>query len=242
MIKSICVDATYDGSSQPPDCRLGMKSHVRGARAKVIKFFVLTFLRRFETGLCGQVRLITIRPACAEMSRARASRCLIGSCLKWQKRGEVGRCSLTGTELRLQSNGVRVLNAREARRAVHFGADHVEGTGESCRLRRSKVSFFTPDALKRIKRVGDLFESVLTLEQKLPSAFTQALAAGPPQKLSSWPRNRGNPRDKSLREYAAKRDHTKTPEPAALPVGKGRKTQRPAPIRHPETSGQSPTL
>jgi bifunctional non-homologous end joining protein LigD len=87
-----------------------------------------------------------------------------------------------------------------------------------------KSLFFTPDAaLKRIKRVGDLFESVLTLEQKLPSAFTQALAAGPPQKLSSWPRNRSKPRDKSLREYAAKRDHTKTPEPAALPTAKDAK-------------------
>ena len=42
MIKSICIDATYDGSSQPPDCRLGMKSHVRGARAKVIKFLSST--------------------------------------------------------------------------------------------------------------------------------------------------------------------------------------------------------
>jgi bifunctional non-homologous end joining protein LigD len=87
-----------------------------------------------------------------------------------------------------------------------------------------KALFFTPDAaLKRIKRVGDLFESVLKLEQMLPSAFTQALAAGPPQKLSSWPRNRSNPRDKSLREYAAKRDHTRTPEPAALPAGKDAK-------------------
>jgi DNA primase len=40
------------------------------------------------------------------------------------------------SELRLQNNGMRVLNAREAPRAVHFDADHLEGAGESCRPRR----------------------------------------------------------------------------------------------------------
>ncbi len=82
-----------------------------------------------------------------------------------------------------------------------------------------KGLFFSPAAaVKRIKRLGDLFAPVLTLKQKLPSSFTKALAAGPPPKLSSWPRNRnksGQDHDKSLREYAAKRDHTRTPEPAA---------------------------
>jgi hypothetical protein len=47
------------------------------------------------------------------------------------------------------------------------------------------------------------FESVLTIEQMRPSAFMEALAAGPPQKLSSWHRNRSKSRDKSLREYEA---------------------------------------
>jgi bifunctional non-homologous end joining protein LigD len=82
--------------------------------------------------------------------------------------------------------------------------------------------FFTAaEAVRRIKRVGDLFAPVLTLKQKLPATFTKALAAGPPPKLSSWPRNRnksGHDHDKSLREYAAKRDHSKTPEPAARPA------------------------
>jgi bifunctional non-homologous end joining protein LigD len=88
-----------------------------------------------------------------------------------------------------------------------------------------KMLFFTPAAaVKRLKRVGDLFAPVLTLRQKLPTVFTKALAAGPPPKLSSWPRNRsksGQDHDKSLREYAAKRDHTRTPEPAARSASKG---------------------
>ncbi|MEA3210603.1 MAG: bifunctional non-ous end joining protein LigD [Chthoniobacter sp.] len=84
-----------------------------------------------------------------------------------------------------------------------------------------KPLFFTPAAaVKRIKRLGDLFAPVLTLRQQLPSVFTQALAAGPPPKLASWPRKRSTVRDKSLNEYAAKRDHTRTPEPAASPTGK----------------------
>jgi bifunctional non-homologous end joining protein LigD len=71
-------------------------------------------------------------------------------------------------------------------------------------------------------QIGDLFEPVLNIQQKLPSGFTEALAAGPPQTLSSWPRNRGKVRDKSLREYAAKRDHSKTREPAALPANEAK--------------------
>ena len=88
-----------------------------------------------------------------------------------------------------------------------------------------KALFFTAAAaVKRIKRLGDLFAPVLKLKQKLPATFTRALAAGPTPKLSSWPRNRsrsGQDHDKSLREYAAKRDHTRTPEPAARPVAAG---------------------
>ena len=102
-----------------------------------------------------------------------------------------------------------------------------EELAKAVKSRKAEALFFKPDAaVKRIKRLGDLFAPVLKLKQKLPATFTQALAAGPPPKLSSWPRNRnksGRDHDKSLREYAAKRDHTKTPEPAAQPVSKGAK-------------------
>jgi len=90
--------------------------------------------------------------------------------------------------------------------------------------------FFGPSAaVKRIAKVGDLFAPVLTLRQQLPAAFTDALAAGPPPKLSAWPRNRKETHDKSLREYAAKRDHTRTPEPAAsasMRRGEGKSVHR----------------
>src|SRR4029077_5283017 len=100
---------------------------------------------------------------------------------------------------------------------------------KAVKRKKPETLFFKPDAaVKRIKRLGDLFAPVLKLRQTLPAAFTKALAAGPPPKLSSWPRNRsksGQDHDKSLREYAPKRDHSKTPEPAARPVSKGAKAR-----------------
>lgn len=99
-----------------------------------------------------------------------------------------------------------------------------EELAKAVKSKKADALYFKPDAaVKRIKRLGDLFAPVLKLKQKLPAAFTKALAAGPPPKLSSWPRNRnksGQDHDKSPREYAAKRDHTQTPEPAARAVKK----------------------
>jgi bifunctional non-homologous end joining protein LigD len=84
-----------------------------------------------------------------------------------------------------------------------------------------KELFFTPAAaIKRIKRLGDLFEPVLSLKQEIPKAFTEAIAAGPKPRLLSWQRKRGRIEDKSIREYAAKRDLARTPEPAGSTAAK----------------------
>lgn len=81
---------------------------------------------------------------------------------------------------------------------------------------KSEGLFFTPTAsIDRIDKMGDLFEPVLTLRQELPEAFTTALDAAPPQKLARWPRGKSRVKDKSLREYESKRDHTQTAEPEA---------------------------
>jgi hypothetical protein len=53
MIKSIYIDATYDGITQPPDFPLGMKRSYTRCTCKGYQSFVLTFLRRFEAELCG---------------------------------------------------------------------------------------------------------------------------------------------------------------------------------------------
>ncbi len=86
-----------------------------------------------------------------------------------------------------------------------------------------KDLFFTPAAaVKRIKRLGDLFEPVLSLQQEIPKAFTEAMAAGPKPRLLSWQRKRGRTEDKSIREYAAKRDLARTPEPAGSTAAKNK--------------------
>jgi bifunctional non-homologous end joining protein LigD len=66
--------------------------------------------------------------------------------------------------------------------------------------------FFSPAAaIKRIERIGDLFEPVLTLQQTLPSTFTEAIGQVSKSKLTSRARIRPKARDKRLREEGDKR-------------------------------------
>jgi len=73
-------------------------------------------------------------------------------------------------------------------------------------LRNAKpddLNFDPDEALRRLKRTGDLFAPVLKLKQKLPPQF----AARVPMEKSRI--------RKSLQKYAAKRDFNRTSEPAA---------------------------
>jgi len=67
------------------------------------------------------------------------------------------------------------------------------------RLKKPQELSFSPEqALRRLKKTGDLFAPVLTLKQKLPKAFS---ALSPPT-------------EPALGKYGAKRDFSKTAEPA----------------------------
>jgi len=69
--------------------------------------------------------------------------------------------------------------------------------------------FFSPDAaVKRARKLGDLFEPVLTMKQRFPAAFGRAA-----QKTTVT----------ALNPYAAKRDFTKTAEPGAVLPQRGKK-------------------
>lgn len=91
--------------------------------------------------------------------------------------------------------------------------------------------FFSPaDALRRVKRFGDLFAPVLTQKQKLPKGFMAIGGAGEPATGDDSAGEAGSPAPRAtkakgkkaqggaaqaaLKRYAAKRDFTKTAEPA----------------------------
>ena len=86
-------------------------------------------------------------------------------------------------------------------------------TWEELKRHRRKLdalNFSPADALKRIRRHGDLFAPVLTLKQKLPDEF---LAAVPVARRRST--RTGDPAPSpALARYAAKRDFSCTAEPA----------------------------
>src|SRR5690242_8333388 len=71
--------------------------------------------------------------------------------------------------------------------------------------------FIEPDlALRRLKKIGDLFAQVLKLKQTLPEPFLEL--------MSKEPEAHRERRTKALDAYRRKRDFTKTPEPGpALP-------------------------
>jgi len=74
---------------------------------------------------------------------------------------------------------------------------------KAAKTRNRELLFFTPDeVLKRAKKKGDLFASVLEQKQQLPAAF-RALAGG-------------KPRRQTLDTYAARRDFSRTKEPAPV--------------------------
>jgi bifunctional non-homologous end joining protein LigD len=68
--------------------------------------------------------------------------------------------------------------------------------------------YFKPEiALKRIEKMGDLFEPVLQMKQTLPKKFQEALAGQPVAKRKRVPKTG------DLKEYKSKRDFSKTAEP-----------------------------
>src|SRR5215207_8681471 len=72
--------------------------------------------------------------------------------------------------------------------------------------------YFTPaEALRRLRKSGDLFAPVLTLSQQLPEAFARLAANGVEETTAASPRRKAAA---SLRRYAEKRDFTQTAEPA----------------------------
>jgi bifunctional non-homologous end joining protein LigD len=89
----------------------------------------------------------------------------------------------------------------------------------------NSISFTPDEALKRLAKTGDLFAPVLKLQQRLPAAFLELGAGG--RSVSSSSTRRGQTAS-PLAAYSAKRDFTRTAEPAgngaaSSPAEKGRR-------------------
>jgi bifunctional non-homologous end joining protein LigD len=75
---------------------------------------------------------------------------------------------------------------------------------------------FTPDeAVRRLKKLGDLFAPVLELKQELPDAFVQLDRKAPRSRSVAQQPSEGEGAAKSLARYSAKRDFSRTAEPSA---------------------------
>jgi bifunctional non-homologous end joining protein LigD len=76
-------------------------------------------------------------------------------------------------------------------------------------LESAEHLYFNPEtALERLERLGDLWAPVLKLKQKLPGDFAERVTTSPPPVARA---------SKGLEAYRAKRDFTRTAEPAPEP-------------------------
>ncbi len=113
--------------------------------------------------------------------------------------------------------GVYSLRAKSAQPFVSMPVDWKE-LEDAVEADDGGSLYFKPDAaIRRLENLGDLFKPVLSLRQKLPTAFA----------AKSTARNTATttgkaPAPASLGEYQRKRDFTKTTEPRPAPVRRSR--------------------
>ena len=94
------------------------------------------------------------------------------------------------------------------------------------KVRNWDALYFTPaEAVRRLKKVGDLFAPVLQVRQELPEAFSRL--DGNPRNAKIMTPSATKAAKGSLARYAQKRDFTRTAEPEAkIPAGaRGQKGQ-----------------
>lgn len=102
--------------------------------------------------------------------------------------------------------------------SMPFSWEEVE---RACKNEDRDMFYLPADAaLKRMEKLGDLFEPVLTLKQKLPAKFEQMLGKVKLPELSEQKSAKRESKsrmpgvgDRSLKAYEAKRDFSRTKEP-----------------------------
>ena len=87
---------------------------------------------------------------------------------------------------------------------------------------RAALDFTPAEAVRRLKKLGDLFAPVLKLQQRLPDAFAQLAVKRPSASRST---RTASSKAGALARYAEKRDFTQTAEPAASTPGRRKATE-----------------
>ena len=166
--------------------------------------------------------------AVAELVRATDAAKLVVS--EWRKAFAHGQgADRLEPELRLQNHGARFTRCARKSAAPFISLPITwEELTRAVKRKDAKALFFTPAAaVKRIKKIGDLFAPVLTLAAATPgriheSARSRTAAEAEPLAVEY---EEASARDKSLREYTAKRDFTPNAEPAAQVGAEDSETQ-----------------
>jgi bifunctional non-homologous end joining protein LigD len=99
--------------------------------------------------------------------------------------------------------------------SMPFAWDEIQ---RACKKNDASAFYMYPDAaLKRLAKIGDLFEPILKLKQKLPARFEKLIGAALPavNPLPEAPKARlRGVGDRTLKAYEAKRDFRQTAEPS----------------------------
>jgi bifunctional non-homologous end joining protein LigD len=135
--------------------------------------------------------------ATAELLEQRHSDLVVS---KMAKARRTGRVLIDWSQNSVSKTTVGVYSVRGKRQAPFVSMpitwDEVRACG---RTGKTGTLDFSPDAaLKRLRKLGDLFKPVLHIKQTLPKAFAKASA----------------PQGQALRRYSDKRDFTRTREPS----------------------------
>ncbi len=140
--------------------------------------------------------------AITELLEQRYPKLIVSKMSKVLRKGKV---MIDWSQNHISKTTVAVYSLRAKREApfVSMPVDWKELKTAAARKKIEGLNFSPTDALKRLKKVGDLFEPVLRLKQKIPRDFAKAAST---QKPSS----------NSLSRYSAKRDFAQTKEPGPV--------------------------
>jgi bifunctional non-homologous end joining protein LigD len=184
--------------------KLHLKSFVKVSGSKGLQLYV---------PLNTKVSYQTTQPfakAVAELLAAEHPTIIVSEMAKNLRRGKVFIDWSQNADFKTTIS-VYSLRAKSATPFVSLPVTWEELAAAAKKKKPDDLYFGIDAALKRVEKLGDLFENVLSLKQKLPDSFAKQLPAKTP---------------KSLDEYSSKRNFAVTEEPAPAAVRRSKQGSR----------------